>query len=59
MAFDLTVGGINPFVPNAPFLCLLKTSETIRFSDVFRGERKDALGTNGLNMFHGTNALPP
>ena len=38
----------NPFVPNAPFLCPLKTSKTIRFSDIFRGKRKDALGTNGL-----------
>ena len=27
----------NPFVPNAPFFYLLKTSETLGFSDVFRG----------------------
>ena len=28
---------LNPFVPNAPFLCPLKTSEMVRFCDVFRG----------------------
>ena len=38
----------NPFVPNAPFLYSLKTSQTVRFSDAFRGYRKSALGTNGL-----------
>ena len=31
----------KPFVSNAPFLYLLKW-----FSDVFRGYRRDALGTN-------------
>ena len=36
---------VNPFVPNAPFLYPLKI---LRFSDVFRGERKGALQTNGL-----------
>ena len=39
---------LNQFVPNAPFLYSLKTSESRKVSDVFRGERKDALGTNGL-----------
>ena len=38
---------INPFIPNAPFLYPLKT---LRFSDVFRGKRKGALGTNGLKV---------
>ena len=38
----------NPLVPNAPFFYPLKTSETVRFSDVFRSYRKGALGTNGL-----------
>ena len=28
---------LNPFVPNAPFLDSLKTLETLRFSDVFKG----------------------
>ena len=41
---------INPFVPNAPFLYPLKTSENLRFFDVFRGWRKSALGTNGLTQ---------
>ena len=39
---------INPFVPNAPFLYPLKTSENLTVSDVFRGSRKGASGTNGL-----------
>ena len=43
---------INPFVPNAPFLYLLKTTENrnvfLRFSDFFRGKRKVALGANSL-----------
>ena len=38
----------NPFVPIAPFLGPLKTSEIYRFYDVFRGQRKSALETNGL-----------
>ena len=38
-----TMFSINPFVPNVPFFYP-------RFSDVFRGQRKDGLGTNGLNM---------
>ena len=45
---SINVPRINPFVPSAPFLYPLKTSETVRFSDVFRGQRKGALGTNGL-----------
>ena len=37
--FDHFVGlALNPFVPNAPFLYPLKTSEkALRFSDIFRG----------------------
>ena len=27
---------ISPFVPYAPFLCSLKTSENLTFSDVFK-----------------------
>ena len=40
---------LNPFVPNAPFLYPWKHRKTWRFSDVFRGYRKGALGTNELN----------
>ena len=36
---------LNLFFPNAPFFYPLKT---LRFSDVFREERKGSLGTNGL-----------
>ena len=35
------------FVPNAPFLYPLK-QKILRLSDVFKGNRKVALGTNGL-----------
>ena len=38
---------LNPFVLNASFLYPLKTSENLT---VFRGYRKGALGTNGLNF---------
>ena len=41
---------INPFVPNVPFLCPWKHQSVSRFSDVFRGERKGALGTSGLSI---------
>ena len=41
---------INPFVPNAPFLHLITASENLRFSDVFKGQKNDALGANGLRM---------
>ena len=40
---------LNPFVPNAPFLYSLKTSENRRFPGVFRRQRKSALGANGSN----------
>ena len=40
----------NPFSPNASFLYTLKHERTIRFSDVFRRYRKDALETNGLKI---------
>ena len=35
--------------PMHPFSTLWKHQKTIRFSDVFRGYRKDALGTNELS----------
>ena len=38
----------NLINPNTPFLDHLKTSENCKFSDVFIGQRKGALGTNGL-----------
>ena len=41
---------INPFVPNAPFLYPMKTPETVNFSNIFKGQKKGALGTNGLNV---------
>ena len=41
---------VNPFVPSATFLIPWK-QKTVRFSDVFRGYRKGALGTNGFICF--------
>ena len=41
---------INPFFLNAPFLYPLETSKKLRFSDVFKGQGKGALGTNGLKI---------
>ena len=38
----------NPFVPNAPFLYPLKTSENRAVSWCFQVVEKGALGTNGL-----------
>ena len=39
---------INPFHANVPFLCPLKTSENLWFSDVFRGYRNGTLAWKGL-----------
>ena len=39
---------INPFVPNAPFLYALKTSENRKIFWCFQEVEKSALGTNGL-----------
>ena len=41
----------NIFVSSAPFLYLLKTSENHRVFWCFQGERKDAMGTNGLKIY--------
>ena len=41
---------VNPFVPSATFLIPWK-QKTVRFSDVFKGQRKGALGTNELKDF--------
>ena len=39
---------INPLLSGVLFLYLLKTSENHRFSDIFRGCKKGAPGSNGL-----------
>ena len=39
---------INPFVPNAPFLYPLKTSENL--TDVFRGVGKECIGSKWVKM---------
>ena len=40
---------LNPFVPNAPFLYPLQTSENRKVFRCFQGVEKGALGTNGFN----------
>ena len=40
--------GINPFHATGLFLCPLKTSENLWFSDVFRVYRKRPVASNGL-----------
>ena len=37
---QFSFGLIKPFVPSAPFLYLLKTSEKGKVSDVFRGRER-------------------
>ena len=54
---------LNPFVPNAPVVYPLKTSENLKvfwlwFSNVFRGYRKGTLGTNGLIFFQRQYSQP-
>ena len=39
---------LTPSFPMHPFSIPIKHQKTVRFSDVFRGERKCALGINGL-----------
>ena len=46
--FSKEIYRVNPFTPNAPILYPLKTSETVRFSETFKVNRKGALETNGL-----------
>ena len=48
---------LNLFQANVPFLYFLKTSENLRFSDVFRRYRKGTLAWNGLryNMWLKSN----
>ena len=43
------LGWFNPFSTNIPLLYPLKTSETLRFSDVFMGYKNRTLVENGLN----------
>ena len=40
---------LNPLLPGVPFLYTLKTSENLRFSDIFRGYKKEAPGSIKIN----------
>ena len=40
---------VNPFVPNAPFLCLLKTSEKLTVLRCFQGKEKGCIGNEWVN----------
>ena len=42
---------LNPFSSNVPLLYQLKTSENLRYSDIFKRYRSGTLVENGLSMF--------
>ena len=42
---------VDPFVPNAPFIYPLKTSETLRF---FQGVEKRCIENEWVKLFHAT-----
>ena len=44
----ILISCLNPVVPNAPFLYPLEISENLTVFNICRGQRKGALGTNGL-----------
>ena len=46
--FIALLSHVNPFQVKAPFLVPLKTSENLRFSNVFRGIKKEKFAWNGL-----------
>ena len=50
---------IKPICFQFTFLYPWKHRKTVRFSDVFRGKRKDALGTNGLRGTLPKRSLDP
>ena len=41
---------VNPFAPNPPFLCPLKTSENRKFSVFFRGLDKGCIGNKWVKV---------
>ena len=49
--FQSRISFVNPFSTSVPLLYLLKTSENLRFSDVFRGYRSGTLVKNRLMQF--------
>ena len=48
--FKEIVNFIKPFSTNVPFLNPLKTSENLRFPDIFRGFKGETMVENGLIM---------
>ena len=47
--YQMDDSNLKPFSSNVPLLYPLKTSENLRFSDVFIGYRGETLVKNGLN----------
>ena len=43
---------LNPFVPNAPFLYPLKTSENLTVFLCFQGAEKGCIGNEWVKIFH-------
>ena len=46
---------INPFVPNAPFLYTLKTSENLKVFLYFQGVEKECIGNEWVNTIEKLN----
>ena len=44
---------LNPFVPSAPFLCPLKTLETLTILWCFQGVEKGCIGNECVAIFYG------
>ena len=49
LSISFTVQNMQEYGFALTLILPIKTESTVRFSDVFRGLRKDALGTNGLS----------
>ena len=43
-------GLVNPFVPNAPFLCPVKTSKNRKVFSYFSGVEKGCIGNKWVNL---------
>ena len=50
-SYSYTVSSVNPFHATGLFRYPLKTSESQRFPDIFRGYRKRPVTWNGLKVF--------
>ena len=54
---DIFLNAINPFIPNAPFLYPLKTSENHKVFWCFQGAKKGCIGNEWVNGKDNTQQL--